>query len=220
MLIKELLQLNESEFDYGWNPPAFFREMLDNFRIELEDLGYSFAQTHSASYMFFINKDNHKNYDTALISLIAKENNIKCVFYGDKLRFDTRDIGLIYMSTNFVAYAIFDTNKSQNDTIHFKEVDISNFGLDEIPKILKDINYEVTGNFFADLNNLKSLKGCPTKVGLDFYCNNNKLKTLKGAPSMVGGNFECENQDVVGYGFTKEDVMDVCDVKGRIRVDD
>lgn len=49
---------------------------------------------------------------------------------------------------------------------------------------------EVTGNFDCSFNNLKTLRGCPIKVGGNFLCSGNPIKNLKGAPLEIGGHFE------------------------------
>ena len=93
---------------------------------------------------------------------------------------------------------------------------------------------EVGGDFFCAYNNLTSLEGAPQKVGGNFRCADNNLTSLKGAPREVGGYFSCAYnnltslegapQKVGGYfncnnnktKFTKEDVLKICDVKGKI----
>jgi hypothetical protein len=51
----------------------------------------------------------------------------------------------------------------------------------------------VTGHFYCYYNNLTSLEGCPTEVGLNFLCYNNKLTSLEGCPTEVGLNFYCRH---------------------------
>jgi hypothetical protein len=53
----------------------------------------------------------------------------------------------------------------------------------------------VSGGFNCEGNNLKSLKGCPTSVGIHFYCGSNKIESLKYAPQKVGGDFMCTYND-------------------------
>ena len=72
---------------------------------------------------------------------------------------------------------------------------------------------EVKGNFDCSNNNLISLKGCPKYVDGFFNCSYNKLTSLEGAPEKVGGYFNCNNNSV---RFTKDDVREVCNVKGSI----
>jgi hypothetical protein len=74
---------------------------------------------------------------------------------------------------------------------------------------------EVRELFDCTNNKLTSLEGAPQKVGGDFDCYNNSLTSLKGAPKEVGGDFNCKNNKTK---FTKEDVLKVCDVKGKITV--
>ena len=72
---------------------------------------------------------------------------------------------------------------------------------------------KVGGNFRCSDNNLTSLKGAPREVGGYFSCVHNNLTSLEGAPQKVGGNFNCGNNKTK---FTKEDVLKICDVKGKI----
>ena len=113
-------------------------------------------------------------------------------------------------------------------------LDLNSMNLTELPEILKDISVDgnfwcgyndltslknapksVGGTFSCSSNNLKSLTGAPTSVGGDFYCGNNFLTSLRGAPKTVGGDFVCHSN--LGI-FTKEQVRDECDVKGRVIV--
>ena len=50
--------------------------------------------------------------------------------------------------------------------------------------------------FFCDYNKLRTLEGCPDRVGKSFECKDNRLVTLKGGPSFVGGYFDCRNNDL------------------------
>ena len=114
-------------------------------------------------------------------------------------------------------------------------LDLGNFGLTELPSILKDINVGgffncannkltslnnspktvVGGSFYCNNNQLISLKGAPTSVDGNFVCIDNNLTSLVGAPKTVGGAFSCRNNSVQ---FTEEQVRAVCDVKGTIFV--
>ena len=93
------------------------------------------------------------------------------------------------------------------------DVDLSNLYLKELPSILT--NVKVTGYFDCRDNNLKSLAGAPSSVGLSFHCRINKLTSLAGAPNSVGGSFYCHGNAIK---FTIEQVRAVCDVKGAIYV--
>ena len=114
------------------------------------------------------------------------------------------------------------------------DVDLSNLYFKELPSILT--NVKVTGYFYCSSNNLTSLDGAPSSVGLSFDCDDNNLTSLAGAPSSVGGHFYCYSnkltsldgapKKVIGnfdcsnnaIKFTIEQVRAVCDVKGTIRV--
>ena len=74
---------------------------------------------------------------------------------------------------------------------------------------------KVVGSFNCYHNELTSLDGAPEKVGGDFDCYNNSLTSLEGAPKEVGGYFHCKNNKTK---FTKEDVEEVCKVRGEIHV--
>ena len=73
----------------------------------------------------------------------------------------------------------------------------------------------VGGDFWCDNNRLTSLEGAPANVGGDFFCTNNKLTSLEGAPVDVGGSFWCRDNK---KKFTKDDVREVCNVKGIIYI--
>ena len=92
-------------------------------------------------------------------------------------------------------------------------LDLGEFGLTELPSILKDID---VGRFFiCSNNNLTSLNNSPKTVGGYFSCSNNNLTSLVGAPTSVGGAFNCGNNSVQ---FTEAQVRAVCDVKKKVYV--
>ena len=93
------------------------------------------------------------------------------------------------------------------------ELDLSDYGLTKLPEILK--NVDVERYFICSVNKLTTLENSPKTVGGSFYCGNNQLISLKGAPKTVGGDFVCHSN--LGI-FTKEQVRDECDVKGKIIV--
>jgi len=51
-------------------------------------------------------------------------------------------------------------------------------------------NY-VSGYFYCNYNELKTLEGCPKTVGDGFSCAINNLKSLEGCPETVRGYFKC-----------------------------
>lgn len=63
----------------------------------------------------------------------------------------------------------------------------------ELPNLSEVI---VTGDFDCGNSPLKSLKGCPKKVGGNFDCSAAKLKSLEGAPMEVGGVFDCSYNEL------------------------
>ena len=54
----------------------------------------------------------------------------------------------------------------------------------------------VTGYFDCSNNNLRSLEGCPLRVGGYFDCSRNNLTSLEGCPKYVGGNFYCNYNSI------------------------
>jgi hypothetical protein len=86
------------------------------------------------------------------------------------------------------------------------DVDLSNKRLKSLPLKFG----RVSGSFDCIYNQLTTLEGAPTEVGVDFYCSYNQLTTLEGAPKEVGGYFSCNNNQLttlegapkeVGEGF-------------------
>ena len=69
--------------------------------------------------------------------------------------------------------------------LDFSELNISS---------LKILNISIVDGFFScTYNDLKSLIGCPTKIGKNFYCNCNNLSTLEGCPTEINGGFYCND---------------------------
>ena len=69
---------------------------------------------------------------------------------------------------------------------------------------------KVSGNFYCDDNQLRTLDGVPSEVGADFGCWGNQLRTLEGSPRKVGDGFYCGTNplislegapEVIGYYF-------------------
>ena len=56
---------------------------------------------------------------------------------------------------------------------------------------------KVSGNFWCDGNQLRTLEGSPREVGEDFDCDGNQLRTLQGSPRKVGGNFRCYDNPLI-----------------------
>lgn len=74
---------------------------------------------------------------------------------------------------------------------------------------------EVPGIFnCCDCIRLTNLEGCPRKIGDSFCCiRNRSLMSLDGCPERVGGDFHIEKS---GNKFTKEDILSLCIVGGKI----
>ena len=81
-------------------------------------------------------------------------------------------------------------------------VDLSYKNLKSIPIKFK----EVGGDFYCNVNQLTSLKGCPETVGGGFSCGNNQLTSLKYCPETVGGNFICNNSQLTSLEYCPETV--------------
>lgn len=75
----------------------------------------------------------------------------------------------------------------------------------------------IGGSFECDwCKNLSSLKGAPKKIPGDFNCRYcESLRTLKYSPKEVQDNYFC---DMCGKTFTKSEVFNNSDVRGRIAV--
>ena len=70
-----------------------------------------------------------------------------------------------------------------------------NFGCDDMNlDDFKGLRFgKVTGNFFCNNNNLKTLDGSPREVGVNFWCRGNTLISLEEAPLKVVVNFVFNN---------------------------
>lgn len=55
----------------------------------------------------------------------------------------------------------------------------------------------IRGSFECQNNNLKSLKGCPIKVGKYFNCAENQLTSLEYGPKIVDGYYYCYNNKIL-----------------------
>ena len=109
------------------------------------------------------------------------------------------DDGTVDVNGNLTIYLVIDKIKkdeSHNILINFNKVNgnvnISlqwkkngRAGKGQLPFTFN----EVTGNFHASHNMLKTLIGCPKKVGGCFDVRANRLDTLEGSPETVGGYF-------------------------------
>ena len=93
------------------------------------------------------------------------------------------------------------------------KLNLQDLNLTVLPEMLKDIT--VDGDFYCGNNNLTSLENCPKTVNGVFGCSSNKLISLEGAPKFVGEDFMCRFNP---GKFTENDIIAVCDVKGKIFV--
>lgn len=75
----------------------------------------------------------------------------------------------------------------------------------------------IEGNFNCSYNHLTSLRGCPEYVSGFFTCADNKLESLEYCPKIVGGDICYYNNK---SRFTLEDIQKVCEVNGRIWIDE
>jgi hypothetical protein len=84
------------------------------------------------------------------------------------------------------------------------DVDLSHKGLTTFPSFITFRS--VTGSFTCNHNKLKSLKGCPYKVGVSFYCNDNLLKNLDHGPSFVGSSYIAHGNNLISLKGIAETV--------------
>ncbi len=82
-------------------------------------------------------------------------------------------------------------------------------------KDLRGAPHYIGNDFDCSYNKLESLKGAPRDVAGSFICSYNELTSLEGIPRSVGENFDCRNNAVE---FTKEEILEKCDVAGIIFV--
>jgi hypothetical protein len=68
---------------------------------------------------------------------------------------------------------------------------------------------KVSGNFYCDGNQLRTLEGSPREVGGDFECDGNQLRTLEGSPREVGGRFYCWENPLISLEGAPEVIEDV-----------
>jgi hypothetical protein len=71
-------------------------------------------------------------------------------------------------------------------------VDLYKLGLEELPLVFN----KVTGNFIAQHNPLKNLKGSPRWVGGYFDTINTMLTSLEGSPEHIEDDFMCSFNDI------------------------
>lgn len=63
---------------------------------------------------------------------------------------------------------------------------------------------EVSGFFLIENLGLKTLQGCPYKVGDGFFCGHNKLTSLKYAPNYIGGLINCRFNQLSSIDWVPE----------------
>ena len=59
----------------------------------------------------------------------------------------------------------------------------------ELREFPKDLPIEVRGRLSCHSNRLRSLDGCPQKIGGDFDCTQNLITSLDHGPTEVGGSY-------------------------------
>ena len=67
---------------------------------------------------------------------------------------------------------------------------------------------KVSGNFWCDGNQLRTLEGSPREVSGSFYCFGNQLRTLEGSPRKVGGFFYCYGNPFISLEGAPEVIKD------------
>jgi hypothetical protein len=87
----------------------------------------------------------------------------------------------------------------------FNRVDGDFFAQNNGLKTLKGSPRWVSGYFDVANNSLTNLEGCPDYVGSDFSCTYNHLTSLNGSPDYVGDDFYCGYNDLTDLvGSPKE----------------
>jgi hypothetical protein len=71
------------------------------------------------------------------------------------------------------------------------------------------------GSFIIDGKSLPDMIGCPRIVEKDFVVSNNEIENLNGSPSEVYGDYNIRGNPTK---FSRDDIMNVCKVGGRIIV--
>jgi hypothetical protein len=70
-------------------------------------------------------------------------------------------------------------------------------------------------DFIIENRQLPDMMGCPSEVGGSFVVSSNNIQTLNGSPKIVHGDYIISRNTAK---FTKEDILKVCEVKGRVIV--
>lgn len=75
----------------------------------------------------------------------------------------------------------------------------------------------VTGYFSCAINNLISLKGCPSDIGGHFHCYENKLTSLEYMPSEIEGYIYCDSNPFI---LNDKLFRDLARIDGLVKIDD
>jgi hypothetical protein len=114
---------------------------------------------------------------------------MKLFRYQNFIKESKENIDSICKKYNIQNYTINDDLSIDVDA----NVDLYSFRLSKLPlKFAK-----VSGHFYCNTNQLKTLSGSPLSVGSDFYCYINQLTSLEGSPLSVGGNFYCNDNQLL-----------------------
>ena len=90
--------------------------------------------------------------------------------------------------------------------------------LKKFGKRLPDGTWQIKGSLFLNELGIESLEGLNVSiVEGSFFCDDNKLTSLKGCPKKVERNFFCDGN--LAY-FSEDDVRELCEVGGKIYVND
>ena len=74
---------------------------------------------------------------------------------------------MMELEEKLLFYGIRNYNINEDGSVDVEgDVNLSKLNLFELPFTFR----KVTGNFICSYNNITTLKGAPTHVGLDFYC--------------------------------------------------
>ena len=67
---------------------------------------------------------------------------------------------------------------------------------------------KVSGNFWCDGNQLRTLEGSPREVSGSFWCSRNQLRTLEGSPRKVDVSFYCSRNPLISLEGAPEMIKD------------
>jgi len=107
------------------------------------------------------------------------------IFESNSPNFPTTREGVIQVCEKYEI-----KNYTINDDLSIDVDDNVHLGFKMLEYLPLKFNY-VSGDFYCNNNELKTLEGCPQTVNGVFSCHHNQLKTLEGCPQTLDGDFNC-----------------------------